>query len=421
MFVPKISYSAGVYNSKNDNVSFSGLKPKPEILKERLKIMLTQDIWAEKLSVKMPENDLEKDALLEILNMRRKLDRFTRLSNEKFRLLSDMKYFLDLAEKEPNNPEVKVLAEKLAKRGNLDAVLATLNKNIELEASKNKPAIEYFKNIAQMEEIYFSNKFVKTNELEKFLAQIRKNNINKEKNYTTQDLIDIVSGNKILPQAGKKAEETAVPRNLSKNELFAGIRKDYEQYLRENVNIYMDTYHSLESLKAQDFVFHKYNYYFTKTPKLGFEVKKVYNLVENIFSKQLKNLGKPNIFPVGDLWREMDRGLNEIKHINAEIANIKRQLADGLTDEKTNASLARAEKGLAEIKKMWSDYVVYSVACEAKNREIFEKLGKIDAYDYLTGANRKINRCRELAKICEENNGELTEEIWTKLLRDEMP
>ena len=421
MFVPKISYPAGVYNSKNDNVSFSGLKPKPEILKERLKIMLTQDIWAEKLSVKMPENDLEKDALLEILNMRRKLDRFTRLSNEKFRLLSDMKYFLDLAEKEPNNPEVKVLAEKLAKRGNLDAVLSTLNKNIELEASKNKPAIEYFKNIAQMEEIYFSNKFVKTNELEKFLAQIRKNNINKEKNYTTQDLIDIVSGNKVLQQAGKKAEETAVPRNLSKNELFAGIRKDYEQYLRENVNIYMDTYHSLESLKAQDFVFHKYNYYFTKTPKLGFEVKKVYNLVENIFSKQLKNLGKPSVFPVGDLWREMDRGLNEIKHINAEIANIKRQLADGLTDEKTNASLARAEKGLAEIKKMWSDYVVYSVACEAKNREIFEKLGKIDAYDYLTGANRKINRCRELAKICEENNGELTEEIWTKLLRDEMP
>lgn len=90
-------YSRKLYNQNNsvspqvyknfgiDKVSFNG-GLKPEVLKNQLKILLTQDIWAEKLKVKMPETPLEKEVLLEVLQNRLKLDRFSRLTNEKLKI-----------------------------------------------------------------------------------------------------------------------------------------------------------------------------------------------------------------------------------------------------------------------------------------------------------------------------------------------
>ena len=89
MFITPISYSQNslkiyqtpkvkaknVINNSVSSVSFYGYKPNPELIKNQYRIMLTQDIWAEKLAVKMPETPLEREVLLEVLAMRKKLDR----------------------------------------------------------------------------------------------------------------------------------------------------------------------------------------------------------------------------------------------------------------------------------------------------------------------------------------------------------
>ena len=59
-----------------DTVAFTGLKP--EIVKNQFKVLLSQDIWAYRLAVKMPESEVEKEALLELLEHRAQLERFTR-------------------------------------------------------------------------------------------------------------------------------------------------------------------------------------------------------------------------------------------------------------------------------------------------------------------------------------------------------
>ena len=74
----------GSSNFPAKNYTFKG-GPKPEILRNQLKVLLTQDIWAQNLKVKAPETALEKEVLLEILQNRLRLDRFARLSNQRFK------------------------------------------------------------------------------------------------------------------------------------------------------------------------------------------------------------------------------------------------------------------------------------------------------------------------------------------------
>ena len=52
--------------SLSKSINFTGY-PKADVAKNQMKILLSQDIWAPKLKVKMPESQLEKETLLEIL------------------------------------------------------------------------------------------------------------------------------------------------------------------------------------------------------------------------------------------------------------------------------------------------------------------------------------------------------------------
>ena len=67
-------------SSYNNQAQFKG-GPNPEVARNQMRIFLTQDIWAPKLKVKMPESQLEKETLLEILENRLKLDKYVRLFN----------------------------------------------------------------------------------------------------------------------------------------------------------------------------------------------------------------------------------------------------------------------------------------------------------------------------------------------------
>lgn len=112
----------GSSNFSAKNYTFKG-GPKPEILRNQLKVLLTQDIWAQNLKVKAPETALEKEVLLEILQNRLRLDRFARLSNQRFKLRTQSSHLNSLLKNNPNHPDIPRLTEELKKHGNLQSTL----------------------------------------------------------------------------------------------------------------------------------------------------------------------------------------------------------------------------------------------------------------------------------------------------------
>lgn len=181
-----------------DTVSFTGLRPK--IIRNQFKILLSQDIWATKLAVKMPEGSLEKEALLEILEHRAKLDKYARLNNRRAEIITKLSYVEHLTKTDPTNPELAQTLAELNKLGNIDSVLKTLERQINEEAVRNKPALEYFENLGKLEDGYFRKKFVRLGQMEKFWHKVLKGNINAEGKYSTPELIEIIKSGK-LPKA----------------------------------------------------------------------------------------------------------------------------------------------------------------------------------------------------------------------------
>ena len=170
----------GSSNFPAKNYTFKG-GPKPEILRNQLKVLLTQDIWAQNLKVKAPETALEKEVLLEILQNRLRLDRFARLSNQRFKLRTQSSHLNSLLKNNPNHPDIPRLTEELKKHGYLQSTLKTMDKNIEMEAKKNKAALDYFKEIENIENKYLEQKLLKISAMDKYYHQINKNNINTNK------------------------------------------------------------------------------------------------------------------------------------------------------------------------------------------------------------------------------------------------
>ena len=71
MFINPISMNQNVnLNSRKLSSQTFGKGINPEVARNQYKILLTQDIWADKLKVKRPENPLEKEVLIEVLQNR---------------------------------------------------------------------------------------------------------------------------------------------------------------------------------------------------------------------------------------------------------------------------------------------------------------------------------------------------------------
>ena len=419
MFITQISPKYNYTNSfTNNKVStFRGYKPNPEVLRNQYKILLTQDIWAEKLAVKMPETPIEKEVLLEILTQRKKLDRFTRLTNEKARIKFNLEYLSFLSQNEPNSPKIVELKQELSKKGNLISTVGTLDKNIELEASKNRQAIEYFDNINRLEEEYEATHNIKTNTMSKFWAQIRKNNINKDNKFSTQELIDIVSEDKNLTSEQKVEVVKPVIADLSKKQILACMKRDYEQHLRENINVYTDE--NMCWLQAQigmDKVKETYKDAIRKFPGIEKQFKGLFDEVHKMYQFKTGTLHQINVFNVGVMWKEMNKGIKEMQEKTKLIQDLQKQIAENEKDDVAKVGLTMAEQDLSDIKKTWTKALVLSDNCEKKNRSIFEKAGKGDIYSYLTDEHKDIKKYRNWAKICNENNGVLPEEVWSEIL-----
>lgn len=191
-----------ISNSQNSTTNFKNFT-KNRIARNRFKILLTQDIWAPRLKVKMPETSLEKEVLLEVLGNRLKLDRFTILSKERFATKADVIIYNNLLEKDPKNPEISEIEERLDKKGNLVKYIRILSEQINKELKQNREAMNYFKNIEHMEEDYLKSKLLKESKIGNFFTQIQQNNINPDGKYTTEELIEIVKNAEITDSINK--------------------------------------------------------------------------------------------------------------------------------------------------------------------------------------------------------------------------
>ena len=397
-----------------NSISFSGKTLSPEVLKNQLRILLSQDIWAEKLNVKMPETEMEKEVLLEILRQRIPLDKFARLSNEKARITWNVNFLRELLEKDPMNPQISVICQELKKYGDLTKTIETICKKLHFEQKKNKAALEYFKALQKLEDEYISSKLIKNHALAQFWAQVKKHNINAEQKFSTEELIDIISKSEVSGKT-KEAAKTKPVVSVTRKQILASMQKQYEQYLRENVNIYMGEHHWKEAVKGRKELLERNLTVLRRFPDLDKQLNKMFDSVQKKYSFKTNCLGEADIYPIGEIWKELTKGIGEIKDKISEIESLKSKLSVS-DDAKLKSALEKAEEELAELKKDWADNLSYSIKFEKANRAAFIKIGTLDNYDYLTAENKEILRYKELANLCDKNTGLLPESVWKELL-----
>lgn len=396
-----------------DTVSFTGLRP--EIIRNQFKILLSQDIWATKLAVKMPEGGLEKEALLEILEHRAKLDKYARLNNRRAEILTKISHVEHLSKTDPTNPELAQTLAELDKLGNLESVLKTLERQINEEAVRNKPALEYFENLGKLEDEYFSKKFVRFGQMEKFWHKVLKGNINAEGQYSTPELIEIIKSGK-LPKAVEEVVEVA-PRITSKKDLFMVVRAEYRQLLREDVNVYStNSNHTPSAKHAQARIQEKYDAQIKKFGVNQNRLDEVYKYVEREFNTQVENILDVDIYPLGEHWGQMSGVESSLRTLRRDISQLRGRLANYPDEVESQERLAKKLSELEATKKLWILGMKKSVQYEAVNRDMMEKAGKIKQYDYLTGENKIIKLHKDALAICEKNNDELPEEMWVRIL-----
>lgn len=398
---------------QTDKINFMG-GPNPEVVRNQLKILLTQDIWDPNLKVRMPETSLEKDVILEILKNRLKLDRFTRLSNEKFQIKTKISYLNSLLTNDPSNPEIPMLLKELQSKGNLSSVLKTLDKSIDLEAKKNKPALDYFKNIEKIEEEYTKKKLIKPSRMEKFWFQLKGHNINKDNKYSTQDLINIVSGEKpvILEDANRVASKP-----LSKKQLLAKVEKQYEDFLKENVDIYSDkTSHYEDIVNAQKYILENNKSDIERFPEVKKLFPKVYEGIKSKYLHKVNRLLDVDVYPIGEIWKDMHIVEVEIKKLERDIPLLRRQVINNPQNQDLIEELKIKEDLMKEAKEDWIKGLKQSLKYEGINRERMIAANRGEEYDYLTTENKTLKRHKAAMKILEENNDIIPDDLWNNVL-----
>lgn len=386
---------------------------KPETARNQMKILLSQDCWAPRLKVRMPETALEKEVLLEMLKNRLKLDRFVRLTNERFATKGKIIIYNELLENNSNAVEKENLKIELEKKGNLPKYFDTLNKQIEIEEKKNIPALKYFDEIENVKEIYLSKKVLNEGKIKKFYDNIVKNNINKDEQYTTQELINIIENGKVVDNV----DADVAPKILSKKQLLTSVESLYEDLLRQYVNVYQrDFRHFGDAKKARGKVEETYKDSITKYPDVKKSLAKIYENIERKFIHKVDRIANMDIYPIGEIWKDMVKVEAEMRNLYKEIKNLKQSLEKAPADEKILNSLATKEHYLSELKKDWINGMRYSFKYENINNERMIEAGNKNEYEYIAGKNPTILKHKYAAKIYEENNNSIPEQYWEELI-----
>ena len=406
MFINPIS-TASTPKYSNTTSFKKGLNP--EVARNQYKILLTQDIWAEKLKVKRPETPVEKEVLLEILQNRMKLDRFARLNNLLARLKTKVDFANNMIENDPDNPDLPELLREINKQGNLDSVYKTLKKQIQMEAAKHKPALDYFKNIDKLESEYLDKRLMKYSRLEKFWYQIEKNNLNPDGKYTTRDLIRIIS------EENKPEPKQTAP--LNKKQLLDKMTRQYEDILLESLNIYSKiTNHDKEAYDAKKTLAILNLSDLKRFPEITQQVGKMCANIESKITYKAQRLSGLGIYPIGTIMDDMVYMKAEIRKMTDNISQLKEQLNKNPNNQEIKTEIINKENKLKKMKESWEKGLELSIEYEQKNRQKMIDNNRIEEYEYLTNKNKVLNKYKEYYQIMKSSDGKLPPSIWNEIL-----
>lgn len=384
---------------QSDKVSFSGGQ-NIETERNKYRIRLSQDIWAKKLAVKMPANEIEKEVLLEILEHRSRLDKYAQLKNDRAQLVGQISYVNSLLQEDSQNPELPKLIDELKKKGNIISFLNTLDKKIEEQEKRNKVDIAYFREIEKLEDEYLAKKLINYNHLNKFWHEIKNNDINKDGDFTTKELIEIV-------KTGKTPKE----------QLIENVTNTYEDFLRTYVDVYqMNPNHFRSSQKAQEKVYEIYRDTIEKYPNMKPIFVKTFGQVKDKMLKNVSRVCSVDIYPIGEIWQDMFKAEDELRMMTKNLKDLTQQLREDPSNEELLDKFNKASNELNEQRAEWIKGVKYSVEYEAINRERMRQNNREKEYNYLADKNPVINLHKEVWQAYLDNGNQLPEEYWSKIL-----
>lgn len=395
--------------------NFNGLNPK--VAKNQMKVLLTQDIWAPALKVKMPESEMEKETLLEILEQRAKLDRYARLTNEKLNIKGVINRAYNLIETNPDSDELQELLAAINKKGNVNAYLKTLNKNIELERNKRKDALDYFADLGKLTEEYEGKKLVKNSALNKFWAQVVKNNINPDEKLSTKELIEIIKKGETSVEKTETPVKAPVAA-LTKKQLFKNLEKEYEFMLRSGIDIYTGQgLHNVVASTSRKALSEKYASAINKFPNIKKQLIKLYENIEERYTFKVDRLGGVDIHPLSRIWNDMFKDEASMKSVIKEINNLKSELANNPNDNSLKERLEKKEIELIELKGTWVARLGYSIKYADENRELMKQADRLAEYDYLTAENKTLLKHKKAHEAYKNNNDYIPDSMWDEILK----
>lgn len=412
----KISINS--YNNKTgNNVNFKA-GPNITVLENKAKILASLDIMSKSPKIKMPNSDIEKKAVLEVLGQRLKLNKYIKLKADERSIQSKINEINELIDNS-KFVEAKAMLDNLDKQGNIDSILKTIRKQIEQEEKRNQPAIKYFEDLNNLMQEYLDKKLINYNQLDSAWHQIRKNDINSNGNLSPAELIEIVS-------SGNTDEKVtnAKPRISSRKDLLNILEKEYEELMRKGVNVYATSRENEEINNQYDksrniryLLNEKYGNIIKKFPGIEEALKGIYAKVEKKYSFKVNQLTDVQIHPIGQIWDQMKDVENFIKNTMKEIPILKEKLEKDPTNKVLEMELTAKEVLLNELRADWLRGAKLSVDYEAINRQNMIDAGRINEYDYLVSENKTLNLHKQALKIYNENNETIPEEIWNELIK----
>jgi hypothetical protein len=163
-----MNISSNHANINLKGVTQSTLSHSQEIAKNKMRILLTQDIWEKRLDIRLPESQLEFETLMEILCNRVKIERYVRYKNDKLATIGALEEYNKLLTTDPESKEFNELKKFLDEKGDLDTYFNKINNQFRHDEKIKKKPLKYFKELAKLEEEYLEKELITEKEIEAF-------------------------------------------------------------------------------------------------------------------------------------------------------------------------------------------------------------------------------------------------------------
>ena len=449
MNINQNSFKSSKVKTKKIASKIIKLTPEEEINKLKILLANSADIFSKKIKCRIPKTPEEKSALLNMLKHRLNLDILINLSHDRFKTNKMIDEYNSLVETNPNSEKCIELGNEIRKKGNLKNYYKMNHKLIEDEKRRQRDSLDFFSDILggiklnkdshknaiksieegkSFDEVYTQIKGLEEEFLEQgkiteddinnFEHYVRKNNINKDENYNIRDLINIIENIDIENPKIAKTEKIKkeVKKPLSRKEVLAGARKLYEQKLQENIDIYRKNDYNQIAINARRDVEDTYASFIAKNPDIKKTLLKSYVDVEEKYTGIVNEAIKVPHIDLDPFWNILKETEDEIKKNINEIHSLKISLAKNKNNEELKKQLKTKEDFLISAKEEWINQMINFAEVEKGNYKIMEDAGKGREYSYLVKRYQKIQKYREALEVYNENNYNIPEEYWEKII-----